>query len=226
LSPTTPAAVQSLASRIRLPPSPSGISDAVEAQTQRLTNKFNTYVRKSGIKKKVALYRQDLSSVQAINLIILIFEAVGLRAATLPWTHVGESPAFKPLGVNSYSVYAPNFFRLLTKDFWAPTTLWLFSSLLAPLFVAYFINLTYANPKPRSRKVTTPLREFDPLIFSITKGVLSWVIYGQGFSLWGTFDDATIDVVNAHIYGGYISMIISSAIGVVISVYDQLSFKS
>jgi hypothetical protein len=177
------------------------------------------------IKKRAAKTSQQLSDVWTIQSIIWAVELTGLTYGTLPWTWRFETPDFKPLGLHSQAVWLPQVFNLLTSKFWAPATVWLVTSLVLPSIFAYFFNLTYTNPKPKTKRVK-PLREYDPLTFSIIKGLASWLVYSQGFRFWGAVDDSTIAVVNESVFGGYNGILIGAAIGVLTSIHDHLSFKA
>jgi hypothetical protein len=216
--------MQSLASRVRLPASPAVIADAFDAQTARLNSKVSALVKKSGIKKKVSEARLYLSDVATIQLLVLFTEAFGLRREVLPFVPWTVATG-KQMGVSEATFYVPNAFILATREFWAPTTLWLTTSLFVPLLFSYFFNLTFTNPKMKSRRAA-PLRQYDPLTFSIVKGLASWLVYSQGFNFWGLFANSTTAVVSGNLYGGYEAMMIGSAIGVLTSLYDHLSFKS
>jgi hypothetical protein len=223
--PRTPASVQRLAQRIKLPSSPA-LSRAVSNQTTFIQNKYKSLVKKSNIKGRAALIRQELSSIETIQLLVLIFEAVGLRRFTLPFA-AATIPAVNTLGTKPTQIFVPVLSTILTRTFWAPTTLWLLTSLVIPGVFAYLFNLTYTNPKPRTRR-TQPLREFDPLTFSIVKALIAWVVYpaGSNFRFFGLYSDKAVSVVNDHIYGGYSTILIGAGVGILTSIYDNLSFKS
>jgi hypothetical protein len=214
--------LQRLASHVRLPHSPA-VSRAVTAQTTWISNKYKTFVKKSNIKTKSALLRQELGSVETIHLLILIFEAVGLRRFTLPFA-AATIPAVDSLRLKDTQIWVPVISTIATKTFWAPTTLWLLTSLIIPGVFAYLFNLTFTQPSPRTRR-TKPVREYDPMVFSIVKGLLAWIVYANGAYHPG-FSAKTVGKVEEHIYGGYTSLLIGAGVGVLTSISDNLAFKS
>jgi hypothetical protein len=183
-------------------------------------------VKKSGVKKSFPLLRQEFSRVETIQLLTLIFEALGVREKTFPlrWAVI---PANQVISSKQTAIWFPNFALLLSSDFWAPTLLWALTSFIIPLTFAYFFNLTYTNPKPKSRRAQ-PLREVDPLTFSITKGILAYLVYSPAasFTFWGLFAPDTIGTVHDGIWGHYVTLLIGSGIGILTALYDHLSFKS
>lgn len=225
VSPASPGSLQALASRVRLPQSPA-ISRVVSANTNWAKRQYTNAVKKSGIKKSFPLVRQNFSSVETIQTLILIFEAIGLQGKTFPlkWTVV---PGNKTVGIPQRAIYFPDFTLLVSKTFWAPTTLWLLTSVALPLLFGYFINLTYTQPRPKTRR-TAPLREVDPLVASIVKGLVAYLVYSQDatFTFWGAFSPSTISTVSDGIWGQYATLLIGSGIGILTALYDILNFKS
>ncbi|KAF2668753.1 hypothetical protein BT63DRAFT_456394 [Microthyrium microscopicum] len=227
LIPRTPASLQRLASRVRLPNSPA-LSRAVSNQSTWVSNQYKSLVKQSGIKNKLPTVRQELSTIKVVHLLILIFEAVGLGQAKYPFGKRNlKDLSFGPIVFPTYDYYVPNIWNFRQSETWSASFLWLLTSLIVPGAVSYLINLTYANPRPKTRR-TQPARQFDPLVFSIVKGLLAWVIFplGATFTFGGLFSPATVTNVNAAIYGGYHTMLIGSGIGIITALYDGLSFKS
>jgi len=152
--------------------------------------------------------RQEFSRVETIQLLTLIFEALGLREKTFPlrWTVI---PGNKAIYNKQTAILYPNFALLLSSDFWAPTTLWLLTSFFIPLVSGYIFNLTYTNPRPKTRR-SQPLREVDPLTFSIVKGLLAYLVYSPAasFSFWGAFAHETVGAVHDGIWGHYVTLLI------------------
>jgi hypothetical protein len=219
----SPAALQRFAASVRLPSSPA-VNRAVAAPRAWVSRQYNSAVKKSGLAKKLPLWRQELSSVESIHLLLLIFEAAGLSRATMPLSLSLTIPRIKAAGFNGFVVPLPDITTILTSRFWAPTTLWVLTSVFLPTLFAYVFNLTYANPKPKRR--TNPQKELDPLTFSIVKALLAYLVYSPGAAFSFGFSVATVDTVQDHVFGGYVTMLIGAAIGVLTSLYDNLSYKS
>jgi len=225
LIPASPGSLQSLASRVRLPQSPA-VSRVINQQTTWVKRQYSSAVKKSGIKKSLPILRQELSSVSTIQLLTLIFEALGIREQTFPlrWLIV---PGNERVYVKNTAIWFPNFALLGTSSFWGPTTLWALTSIVIPLVFGYVFNLTYSNPRPKTRR-TAPLREIDPLTFSIVKGLLAYLVYSPGatFNFWGAYSPLSVSAVGNGVWGGYYTLLIGSGIGILTSLYDHLSFKS
>lgn len=210
---------------MRLPNSPA-VSRAVSAQKAWVSSQYKSLSKKANLKNKIPLLRQDLGQVGIIHLLILIFEAYGLSRITLPTVPV-VTPSWDTAKVPATTFKVIDFRVLLTSAFWAPTTLWLLTSVIVPGAASWLVNLTYNNPAPRTRR-TKPQREFDPLIFSIVKFLTAWVVYAHGasFRFFGLYNDSTVAAVNTGVYGGFSTFLIGSAIGVITALSDNLSFKS
>jgi len=208
---------------VRLPTSPA-ISRVVNANTSWAKRQYSNAIKQSGIKKSFPLVRQNFSSLETIHTLILIFEAIGLQGKTFPlkWTVV---PGNKTVGIPQRAIYFPDFTLLVSNTFWAPTTLWLLTSVALPLLFGYFINLTYTQPRPRTRRAA-PLREVDPLVASIVKGLLAYLVYSPAatFTFWGAFSPATVGTVSDGIFGHYVSLLISSGIGILTALYDITNY--
>lgn len=220
----TPRAVQRVASRVPLPPSPAVVTDAIDRQTAIIRRRVSSAWQKSGVDDSVDWIRDFASSIEGINLCTLLIEALFLRRETMPWRYAFTLPA-TPV-TNAYPVKCPDFFVLVAESFWAPTLLWLTTSLFAPGAVAYFVNIT----KPKrdtmtTRRTSKSFYPFDPLTFNIAKALISWMVYAQGFYFWGATSETTAMRVNVALPAGYISVLIGSGIGVLVSMYEAILKK-
>jgi hypothetical protein len=111
----------------------------------------------------------------------------------------------------------------LTSSFWGPATLWTFTSILIPLFSAYFFNLT---SKPRSRSHSPHFNyTFDPLTFNIVKGLLQFVIYGQDVTFGGLVDLEYVARINSAVYGGWVGPLVGAGIGALVTIYEAIIKK-
>lgn len=155
--------------------------------------------------------REALSTVIGIQALFTIFEAYGLTRAVLPWRYAFTVPGLKV--VNPLRVTIPDLFVLLTSDYWGPTSLWATTSLLIPLAVGWFFNLTLHSSKRRSYAV-------DPLVYNIAKAITSWLVYSQGLRFWGLVSNATALRVEVAVPGGWFGIVIGSLVGVVASLYE------
>lgn len=214
--------MQQLASKIQLPSSPA-LNRAVTSQKAYLTSSYKRFLKNSDIQGKASLLRQELGSVTTVQILILLFEAVGLSQHTSPLSQA-TIPSIKFINNRPTVIRIPDLMAITKPNYWPASLLWILTSIAIPAFFAYFINLTYQNPRPRSRR-TRANREFDPLIFSIIKGLVAYVVYANGAFHPG-FSASTVKAVNDHVWGGPSTFIIGSAVGILTSIYDNLSFKS
>jgi hypothetical protein len=147
-----------------------------------------------------------------------LFEAVGVRRKTLPWTKGFKLPAVPQANIAEQDIWLPDFFALIRPEFYARTALWTTTSLVFPLFVAYFYNLTLKRGAHGVR-ATPKSYQADPLIYNLAKALTTWLVYAQGFRFYGLFSDQTVADVNLGFYGGYQGVLISSFIGAIVSLY-------
>lgn len=179
--------------------------------------------------------RENVSSVSAIQTLILIIEASGLQYNTLVTEYALQTPAVGGLGVRSRDVHLPNLWLLLTSEWWGPATLWSVTSWALPLFFSYFFNLTLrSNTRHRSSGRQSSV---DPLTFNIVKAILAYSAYhihtqvdaalaGQPDVFvaqtpgWGPFHESSVNVVRNNVPGGYYGLQIGAVVGVLVSLYD------
>lgn len=225
----TPRAVQRVAERIPLPPSPAVVTAMIDRNTSFITNRLNAAYEKSGISEAVEGVREILSSVVGVEAAVLLIEAIGLQRHTLPWTLTFPLPENKWFGTRPYQISLPNFFQLLGSSFWSASLLWASTSLIFPLIVSYFFNLTVQSKAHATAAKHSVVRKstivFDPLIFNVAKGLLAWLVYSQGFRFWGLYDVETIIAVNGSVPFGAQGMLIGAGVGALVSLYDAILKK-
>lgn len=175
------------------------------------------------------LIRENVSSVAAIQTLILLIEAAGLQFNTLQTT-----PAIALDSANSHYLHIPDFWTLLTSEWWAPATLWSLTSWVLPFIFSYFFNLTLrSNTNHKSSYRQYPA---DPLVFNIVKAVLAYSAYrlpiidatlvGEAGLVkavdlsWGPFSEQSVSVVRNNVPGGYHGLQIGAVVGVLVSLYD------
>lgn len=157
-----------------------------------------------------------------------ILEAYRLREVILPSKPIGKIPSFQYSNNDEYTVNVPDLFLLLTQKFWAPFSLWAATSLIVPLTFAYFFNFAlYAQPTRSSCRTesSSSAPQYDPIVFSITKALASYLVYAQHWVPFHLFQNHTVATVNEGVYGGYQGMITAAAIGGVIGLYDTILKK-
>ncbi|KAK1828400.1 hypothetical protein QBC39DRAFT_265299 [Podospora conica] len=226
----TPARALSLASRIPLPATPAEMASAVDRGTVAVRERVATLYQDSGITEARQAARESLSTVSAILLSVATFELYYLRPELLPDRYAFTIPALKFLGTAEHPVLIPDAFALLTAAFWKPALTWLLTSLLLPSLFGYFFNLSAAHahsPSGRGRpaRVTQPEYAVDPLMFSITKALATYVVYAQGVTLGGLIDPNSVARINSALYSGWKGALVGTAVTGLASVYDAVLKK-
>ncbi|RFU25289.1 hypothetical protein B7463_g11045, partial [Scytalidium lignicola] len=220
----TPRAALSFASSVPLPPSPSEVAEAIDRQTQVMRSRVSRAYKEMGLAETAETTRETLSSIVAVQGLIIAFELYNLRKEILADRYVFTIPTIPFLKTSPYPVLVPDLFLLLTSSFWGPATLWGFTSFFIPLAASYFFNLT-SKPKPKSSHSTHFNYEFDPFTFNIVKALLTFVVYGQGATFNGLVNSGDVDRINSAIYGGWQGVIVGSAIGVLTTIYEAIAKK-
>lgn len=169
--------------------------------------------------------RERLSTVRAVIASALLVEAAGLSRETLPWRYAFDTPAISALGIANKSVYAPDFFVLLTPQFWSASLLWTSTSLLLPLLASYFVNLTRKTVSPRTRAAVRDEGQFDPLVFNVVKALVTYLVYAKHVTFYGTWSEETIGRVSGAVWGSYEGILIGAAVGGLVSLYDAVLKK-
>lgn len=201
------------AERMPLPPSPSAVTDLVERQTEILAETVNGYWDYWQVTPHLKAVRTNLSSAVGVELTFLAIEIWGLQRATIPWRYAFSTPSL--YGYGPFALYFPDFFVLLTDSFWTPTLLWFLTSLLFPLTIAWFFNVTTLASKRHVHQV-------DPFAFNVAKALLTWLVFQQGFRYGGVFNRRTVLAVDAAMPGGSATVLAGAAIGMLASLYEAV----
>ncbi|KUL87063.1 hypothetical protein ZTR_05711 [Talaromyces verruculosus] len=215
-----------------LPPSPAVVTDAIDRQTTIVREKVSDAWTKSGISERSDALRATLSSVKSIETIFVVLELIGLARELIPLRYLTTVPAVETVSTPEISVKIPDFFVLITGTFWAPFLLWATTSLVLPLTFAYFFNLglhaqssTHSHNTRRASTAQQQVASFDPLVYNITKALISYFVYANHFTFWSTFSHFSIEKVNVAIPGQWPGVLTGSAIGVLVSLYDAVLRK-
>lgn len=233
LSQKTPRAISRRVSEIvrdvDLPPSPSQLAEVADQSIQAAKTKATELWEKTRVDEFKEFVRENVSSVAAIQTLILLIEAAGLQFNTLQTT-----PAFALDSANSHYLHIPDFWTLLTSEWWAPATLWSLTNWVLPFVFSYFFNLTLrSNTNHKSSYRQYPA---DPLVFNIVRAILAYSAYrvpiidaslaGEaGLARvvdlsWGPFSEQSVGVVRNNVPGGYNGLQIGSVVGILVSLYD------
>lgn len=223
----TPARALQLASRIPLPASPADVANAVDRGTVAVRERVASIYADSGITEATQATRESLSSVTAVLFLINAFELYYLRPKLLDNRYAFTIPAVSALGTPDYPVYVPDIFLLLTSHFWSPALTWAFTSIILPSLAGYFVNLsaaqhTSSRGRPRHHSPEYPV---DPLTFSVTKAVLTYVVYSMGASFGGWIDQESVATINSALFGSWQGAVVGSAVTGLMSVYEAVLKK-
>ncbi|KAK5987448.1 hypothetical protein PT974_11575 [Cladobotryum mycophilum] len=220
-----------VAARIPLPATPADVAMAVDRSTTAMRKRMSSIYEESGITEASHATRDTLSTVTSILFCVSAFELFYIRPEVLGNRYAFTIPAIHAIGSSDYPVYLPDMFLILTASFWSPALTWIFTSFIAPSFFGYFFNLTATNassgPRTRSRAQAAAAAEtvVDPLIFSIVKALISYVVYAQGATFGGLLSETAIERLNGAVYGGYKGMLVGTAITGLVSIYDAVLRK-
>lgn len=229
----TPARALSLASRIPLPATPADVASAVDRGTVAVRERVAELYHESGITEATQATRESLSTVTSVLFAIAAFELYFLRPELLPDRYAFTVPALSLLGTPEYPVHVPDMFALLTSAFWKPASAWALTSFILPSLVGYFVNLSAAHShnnhhgrgRPASRTSQQPEYVVDPLAFSVTKAIATYVVYAQGATLGGWIDPDAVARINSALYSGWKSVLVGTAVASLTSVYDAVLRK-
>ncbi|KAH6722531.1 hypothetical protein DL95DRAFT_324623 [Leptodontidium sp. 2 PMI_412] len=214
----------SFASNVPLPPSPSVVADAIDRRTQVLRSKVANMYEDSGLVEYAQTTRESLSTVQAVQAVVILFEFYNLRKEVLADRYAFTIPVINYLTSAPYDVKIPDLFLLLTASFWNPVSLWAITTLVVPFVASYFFNLT---AKPSRTRSHTPhfAYKFDPLTFSIAKALMTFVVFGQDVTFGGLVDLESVARINSAIYGGWKGVLTGTGITALITLYDAVLKK-
>ena len=178
--------------------------------------------------ERVDSLRDVCSSVQAVQMTFIFLEAWCLQREILPIGSAFEIPSVDLFGYRTSSVPfgLPSFFNLLGADFWSTSLLWTTTSILIPLLVAYFFNLSTHKVKRHGTRVSESRYQVDPLTFSLTKALVTFFVYGVPEPLRLPFFDRIVAArVDHAMFYGWRGIVIGSFVGIITSLYEAAQGK-
>jgi len=202
-----------------LPTSPSEVADLVEHHATVIADEAQRYWYDLGLTPILENAREDLSTVAGVQLVTMALEAYYLQRVTLPWKFAFRLPAVAPFTHDKTAVTLPDLFALLSMSYWAPTLLWVLTSLALPSIVGWFFNFTI-NKKNRHGKGHG--YEIDPFVFNIVKMLVSYLVYHPLGLRLGFLSESTVAAVQISMPGGTTGMVISSAVGAAAALYEAV----
>jgi hypothetical protein len=210
-----------------LPPSPAVVTDAIDRQTTALRKSISDAWTGSGVPESSSALRSTLSSVKAVQILLLALEGACIVKETLPLRFVTTvSVWLDPL--IEIPVKVPDVFILVDGAFWAPFSLWLLTSIILPLTVAYFFNISLniaQGSSATTRRSRAAQANFDPLSYNIAKALFAYLVYAQRFDFWDLYSRFSIAKVNAAVPGQWAGVVAGSAIGVIGTLYEAILRK-
>lgn len=210
-----------------LPASPAAITEAIDAQTIKLRESLENVWTASGFVDRAQSLRATLSSVKAIEIIVLLLESGSLAKELIPIRYLTTTPPVQAAHIPAIPIRAPDLFVFLEAAFWAPFSLWFLTCLFLPLISAYFINLSWqASSSARRTRSASNLAQFDPLTFNIVKALLVHVVFQKDFNFFGVYSRYAIGKVVDSVPGGDVGLFTGSAIGVVGALYEAILHRS
>jgi hypothetical protein len=190
------------------------------------------YYKDSGITEATQTTREWLSTVHSVVSAIALFELYKLRQELLPDRYAFTVPAVKLLGTSDWPVHLPDMFALVTAAFWVPALTWALTSVVLPGVGGYFFNLGAAHRQAasssgRRRSGGQGRDEYavDPLMFSVLKAVVTYVVYAQGVTFGGLVQPDAVSRINSALYSGWKGVLVGTAVSGLTAVYDAVLRK-
>jgi hypothetical protein len=191
-----------------------------------MRRRVTSLYKDSGITEATDVTREALSTVTSVLFSVAAFELWHIRPEILANRYAFTIPAVSVLGTSDFPVYIPDMFLLLTASFWSPATLWALTSIVIPTLFGYFYNLTVGSHHTGRRvRASEPDYVVDPLIFSIAKAIISYVVYAQGVTFGGWIDEVSVARINSAVYGGWKGVLVGCGVTALSSVYDAILKK-
>ncbi|KAJ5619490.1 hypothetical protein N7510_003474 [Penicillium lagena] len=204
-----------------LPPSPAVVSQAIDRQTAKVREGIEQVWTSSGVLERSDALRASLSSLKAIEAIVLALEGGSVLKELIPCRYLTTTPAVSAAHLPSLPIKVPDLFVLVSGAFWAPFILWSLTSVILPLVAAFFFNLSGGASTRRTRSASSRA-SFDPLTFNIAKALLVYIVYAGHFTFWDVFSHYTVQKVNVSIPGEWSGMLTGTAIGVIGTLYEAI----
>ena len=213
------------------PPSPAVVTDAIDRQTTKMREGLEHAWTASGVLERSHALRAALSSVQAVEAIVIALEGGSVLKELIPLRFVTTTSAVPTVHLPSFAIKVPDLFVLLTGTFWAPFLLWALTGLVLPLVAAYFINLSWqaatgGSQSTRRTRSASSRASFDPLTFNVAKALLVYKVYADHYTFCGLFSNFAIEKVNVSVPGHWAGMLTGTAVGVIGTLYEAILQRS
>lgn len=218
-----------VAEALNLPASPAVLAQAVENTSVVIHERVSSLIEETGLQEKTDTLRSAMSTIHSIILFIAATELVQIRSAVLPAKHAFTIPPVWWLGLaHDTPVNLPDIFLVLTSSFWSPVLAWAMTAYAVPALFGYFFNLTSGRTvvdQHGQKVVKPPYYTVDPLTFSITKAILSYLVYGQHLSVGSWPDPDSIRRLRESLFGGTSGVLVGTSVTALLSIYDAILRK-
>lgn len=209
----TPQSIQKLAAKVPLPSSPQAVTSLIEKSSAKFNETLSTTLDKSGIPTATASTRAMLGGVHAITTLFALFEAASLNRAIIPYRHA-FTVAVPALG--TFRIKFPDFFILLTAEFWKPVLLWATLALFLPTTAGWLFNISGNQGGSRRYRYSV-----DPVVFNTMKAVCLAVFFGSGWANRDEYvDPRTSGTVDGAVMGGWWAMLVGSCVCAGLGVWE------
>lgn len=220
-----------------MPPSPAVVTEAIDRQTTRVRQSVSEAWGASGVSERTTELRSYLSSVNAIQGLVVLLELYGLVNELIPFRYLTTIAPSDVLHTPAIPIKLPDLFIMLSASFWSPFSLWMATSLILPSIVAYFFNLNlkvsqqsgghaYGTRRTVASKQALGRRaDFDPLVFNVSKALVAYLVYANNFTFWNVFSGMAVRRVSGAIPGGLPGLLTSSAVCTLGSLYEAVLRK-
>lgn len=191
--------------------------------------------------ERVENLREVCSSVTAVQMTSIFIEAWCLQREVLPIGSAFEIPSLQLFGYKTPSVPfgLPSFLKLVGADFWSTTILWSVTSIIIPLLVSYFFNLSSRSVRRHGTRATESRYQVDPLTFNIAKAIATFFVYGMPINPLVPdvpdfkavhvrvpfVDKAVAARVNKAMFYGWKGVVMGSFVGIVTALYEAAQSK-
>lgn len=225
-----------MAARLQLPATPADVAQAVDRSTVAVRARVASLYQESGTTEAIETTREWLSTVHSVVSAIALFELYRLRQEVLPDRYAFTVPAVAFLGTPDYPVHLPDMFALVTAGFWVPALTWAVTSVVLPSLAGYFFNLSGAaaahhqSSSGRGRRSSAGPQQqqvayaVDPVMFSIVKAIVTYVVYAQGVT-FGVINPDAVGRINSALYSGWRGVLVGTAVSGLTAVYDAVLRK-
>ncbi|PFH55580.1 hypothetical protein XA68_17997 [Ophiocordyceps unilateralis] len=210
-----------------LPATPADVALAVDRSTTAVSRRMSSLYRESGIPLASRTARETLSTVNSILLCVSALELVCVGIEILSTRYAFTLPAMASLGTPDWPVHLPDMFLLLTSSFWIPAGTWLVTAIVLPCLAGYFFNLSAAassgsgSGSGSKSFETVVVVVVDPLVFSVAKALIAYVVYGHGVT-FHVLDPVAIRRLDGAVFGGYRGVLVGAAVTAIVSMYDAV----